>query len=259
MVGASYPDLLVPTAVLAAILVFLLVGVTAMLMLFFVRVSNWTAGLEIVIGSLLVFATSPFYSGKGNLYDLPLFFAALIAIHGYSVLIRDSIKNSIIRNRHRFRVRRLRRRISKKPENQHQDIILMYMAKRRYFRSIWKRTRQSAREAMPIVMMPLTVIAVILFLSLAGYLFGTGERIAETMVAEGEPTTVDVFSTYFLLNVKVDRVRIIAIAPRFKDLEQAEALYLGTNDGVHILYDAAARQAVLVPSGSVALQFTGST
>ena len=46
-----------------------------------------------------------------------------------------------------------------------------------------------------------------------------------------------------------------AIEPQFRPLQQAELIYLGTNAGAYVLYDGTARQAVLIPSGSVALRF----
>jgi len=61
-----------------------------------------------------------------------------------------------------------------------------------------------------------------------------------------------------LLNLQVRTVKVEAIAPQFRPLQDAQLLYLGTNAGAHVLYNRTARQTLLAPSGAVALRFDPS-
>jgi hypothetical protein len=46
---------------------------------------------------------------------------------------------------------------------------------------------------------------------------------------------------------------VIAQDPRLRSLEKAQLLYLGTHDGMQVLYDRTNKHVVLVPTGSVTL------
>jgi hypothetical protein len=48
-------------------------------------------------------------------------------------------------------------------------------------------------------------------------------------------------------------VKVTAQDPRLRSLEKAQLLYLGTHDGMQVLYDRTKKHAVLVPTGSVTL------
>jgi len=80
----------------------------------------------------------------------------------------------------------------------------------------------------------------------------TAQRAAQAQIAGRSYKTNMIYN--ILTPAAVARpVKVTAQDPRLRSLEKAQLLYLGTHDGMQVLYDRTKKHAVLVPTGSVTL------
>jgi hypothetical protein len=99
-------------------------------------------------------------------------------------------------------------------------------------------------------------LAAVLYIALGAYLSDAAQRAAHNAIDGRDKLFVGTdLPANVLLNVHVRGVRVEAIEPQFRPLQKAQLIYLGTNAGAYVLYNRTVRQAVLIPSGSVALRF----
>jgi hypothetical protein len=264
IVGVHYPFLLIPAAVVGVFVALTLVAVIAFVVPLFVMTSSRRAGRwQMKVGGLIllsVVAASAIVGaifGEGGkeeavaILTVPWIMGALFLIHGFGAWSRRSLRRRAVRSR----LRRLRRQVASAEE-----ALSAYHTEQRA-----QRRRQAARraerarvrrEARPAGLVILLWLATILYLMLGAYLTDAATRAAfnakngktDIFVGADQPANV-------LLGVHVRAVQVDAIEPQFHPLQRAELLYLGTNSGSHVLYNRTARQAVIIPSGSVALRF----
>jgi ABC-type multidrug transport system fused ATPase/permease subunit len=258
IVGVDYPTLLVPAAVAGAIMVLLLMAIAALILPLFKRWPRRAAFSQMWVGGLILLATvavatviaalyPPFPKKWGPLHLIyvPGWFGILLFAHGGSALTDTRVR--------RRRMRALRRKLP--PE----EAMIAYVAERRQRRQ-GRQARRAKRaritgDVLPAALPLLLSMVILLFIAFAAYLINAAEHAAHNVIANKTRafTRADLPASV-LLNVQARSVRVVAIAPQFRPLESTRLLYLGASDGTYVLYDRTARQAVLVPSGSVALR-----
>jgi hypothetical protein len=264
IVGVHYPSLLIPAAVVGVFVALTLVAVIAFVVPLFLMTSSRRAGRwQMKVGGLIllsVVAAAAIFgaifgdSGKEEavaLLTVPWIVGALFLIHGFGAWSRRSLRRRAVRSR----LRRLRRQVTS-PE----EALSAYHTEQRS-----QRRRQAARraerarvrqEAWPAGLVILLWLATMLYMMLGAYLTDAATRAA----FNAKNGRIDIFAgadrpANVLLGVHVRAVQVDAIEPQFRPLQRAELLYLGTNSGSHVLYNRTARQAVIIPSGSIALRF----
>ena len=158
----------------------------------------------------------------------------------------------------RGHVRRLRRKATS-PEEAH-EAVFAYLrelrAQRRRRADRQAERARARREARPAAVVLLLWFAAVLVLALGSYLYDAAHRAAQNAIDGRDQIFVGAdLPANVLLNVHVQPVQVDAIEPQFRPLRNAQMIYLGTNAGAYVLYNCTARQALLIPSGSVALRF----
>jgi hypothetical protein len=267
IVGVHYPSLLIPAAIVGVFVALTLLAVIAFVVPLFVITSSRRAGQwQMKIGGLILLSVLAAAAIVGAIFGesgkegavailtVPWIMGALFLIHGFGSWFRRSLHRRAVRSR----LRRLRRQVTS-PE----EALSAYHAEQRSQRRR-QATRRAERarvrrEARPAGLVILLWLATILYMMLGAYLTDAATRAAynaingktDIFVGADRPANV-------LLNVQVRTVQVEAIEPHFHSLQRAQLLYLGTNSGGHVLYDRTARQAVVIPSGSVALRFDSS-
>jgi hypothetical protein len=182
---------------------------------------------------------------------VPWIMGVLFLVHGFGAWSSRSLRRRAVRSR----LRRLRRQVTS-PEEALSAYHTEQRAQRRRQAARRAERARVRREARPAGLVILLWLATILYMMLGAYLTDAATRAAynaingktDIFVGADRPANV-------LLNVHVRAVQVEAIEPQFHPLQRAELLYLGTNSGSHVLYNRTARQAVIIPSGSVALRF----
>jgi hypothetical protein len=100
-------------------------------------------------------------------------------------------------------------------------------------------------------------LALVAMLSLGFFLgFGTlvlaAERDAQARIA-GQTYKTNFIYEILTPGAVTRPVEVIAQDPRLRSLETTQVLYLGSHDGMQVLYDRTKKRALLVPAGSVTL------
>lgn len=187
----------------------------------------------------------------GAVMAFPILFGALFFGNGFGAWLSRTATRRAVRSR----IRRLDK--EGRPPGQGLTAYLVEQRARRR-RKAARRARAASirREAAPSITVYLLWFAAVLLIALGGYLSDAATRAAHN-AANGK---TDIFvgadgPANVLLNVNVRTVRVEAIAPQFRLLQDAQLLYLGTNAGADVLYNRTAQQALLIPSGAVALRF----
>jgi hypothetical protein len=264
IVGVSYPSLLIPAAVLGVFVALVFLTVVAFAVPLFVITSSRRAGRwqmkvgGLILLSVLVAATilGAIFGESGSegavaALTVPWILGVLFLVHGFGAWSARSLRRHAVRSR----LRRLRQQVNS-PEEALSAYLTEQRAQRRRRAARRAERARVRREARPAGLVILLWLATVLYLMLGAYLTDAATRAAynavvgetDIFVAADRPANV-------LLNVHVRAVEVEAIEPQFRPLQTAELLYLGTNSGTHVLYNRTARQAVLIPSGSVALRF----
>jgi hypothetical protein len=262
LVGVDYPSLLIPAAVVGVFLVLTLVVVTVFLVPIFVPVSRRAAKWQMKVGGLIflsVFVTSvimgAIFGDSGEkaipILSVPWMLGGLFFGHGFGSWVGRRTRRHAVRDR----LRRLHRRAGS-PEEALAAYLVEQRARRR--RRAARRAERGGvrREAGPATVVFLLWLAAVLYIALGSYLSDAATRAAHNAVSGKTDLFVGADGlANVLLNVQVRAVQIDAIEPRFRQLQQAQLIYLGTNGGAYVLYNRTAHHAVLIPSGSVALRF----
>jgi hypothetical protein len=264
IVGVSYPSLLIPAAVLGVFVALILLAVIAFAVPLFVMTSSRRAGrwqmkvgglilLSVVVAATILGAIFGESGKEGAVAALtvPWIVGTLFLVHGFGAWSTRSLRRRAVRSR----LRRLRQHVTS-PEEAVSAYLTEQRAQRRRRAARRAERARVRREARPAGLVILLWLATVLYLMLGAYLTDAATRAAynavngktDIFVAADRPANV-------LLNVHVRAVEVEAIEPQFRPLQTAELLYLGTNSGTHVLYNRTARQAMLIPSGSVALRF----
>ncbi len=263
LVGVDYPSLFLPAAVVGVFLVLTLMAVSAFIVPFFMPISRRAAVWQMKVGGWIFLSVFVVSVAAGALLEkdnaepvgavmaLPTLFGALFFGHGFGAWFGRTATRRVLRSR----IRRLDK--ERRPPGQGVTAYLEEQRARRR-RKAARRARAASirREAAPSITVYLLWFAAVLFIALGAYLSDAATRAAhhaangrtEIFVGADGPANV-------LLNLHVRTVKVEAIAPQFRPLQDAQLLYLGTNAGAHILYNRTARQALLIPSGAVALRF----
>jgi hypothetical protein len=264
MVGADYPSLLIPTAVYAVFLMLLLVVAFAFMVppVIFtatsrrvvrwqLRVGGWILFLGLAVAEILQRVVGEGADAVVAAVMMPTLFGGVLFSYGLVAWFDRFARRAGVRGR----IWLLQRKATSPEDAREAAVGRLHTQyrRRRARRRERARIRTKALQATAGLLLGLVAL---LYITLAVYL-GAAAATAARNAIEGRS---DLFPgtnlpASVLLNVHVRPVRIDAIAPQFRPLQKAEVLYLGTNAGAYVFYDRTARQAVLVPSGSVALRF----
>jgi hypothetical protein len=263
MVGADYPSLLIPTAVYGVFLVLLLVAASAFMVPSFMptsrRVVRWQlkVGGSIFFPSFVAVVILPHVVGRSAIAALPLvplLFGLMLFALGFSVwLYRLAVRCYV-----RGRIWQLQRKAASAEEAREAAAAYLWGLRAPYRRRRARRARRARarREALPATVVLLLWLGALLYILLVAYLGIAASTAARNAIeGRGDLYPGANLPAAVLLNVHVRPVRVDAIAPQFRPLQKAQVLYLGTNGAVYVLYNRTAREAVLVPTGSVALRF----
>jgi hypothetical protein len=263
MAGISYEAIVVPAAISAFLLLLVMVsGISMVAPVFlpaFMRTPAGTARIHLKSGLLLgaVFWTWAAIRRVENESPAESFLIALgeivslvLVAAGLNVLINRATTRLWFRCLHAFRARVLHQAT--------ESVAHDYLVARR--RQKRQRTSQSrlARRAGPVVRIMLLFIAVFLVMAYIAYLDHAAEHVARSVVANKPYDGLDRYAAGILLKPTATRVAVIAADAAFRPLEKSRLLYLGRSDGAYVLYDISSRKALVVPSGSIALQFGSS-
>jgi hypothetical protein len=262
LVGVDYPSLFLPAAVVAVFVVLTLVMVSAFIVPFFMPISRRAAiwqmkvggwiFLAVIVGSVAAGALLGEDSAEsvGVVMTLPVLFGALFFGHGFGAWFGRSATRRAVRSR----IRRLDK--EHRPRGQGLTAYLEQQRDRRR-RKATRRARAASirREATPSTTVYLLWCAAVLFITLGAYLSDAAARAAHHAANGTTPFVGADLPANVLLNLHVRRVKVEAIAPQFRPLQGAQLLYLGTNAGAYVLYNRTAREALIIPSGAVALRF----
>jgi hypothetical protein len=116
-------------------------------------------------------------------------------------------------------------------------------------RAAWRRDRQAVGRTVWLVFV--AILGAGLFYAVVALTL-TAQQDAQAQIAGRKHETIWLYD--LLTPGAVARpVEVIAQDPRLRSLEKAQVLYLGTHDGMQVLYDRTKKHAVLVPGGSVTL------
>jgi hypothetical protein len=262
LVGVDYPSLFLPAAVVGVFLLMTLVAASAFIVPLFMPVSRRAALWQMKVGGLIflsVFIASVAAAvllgerradSVGAVVSLPILFGALFFAHGFAAWSG--------RTSRRRAVRRRIRRLEKKHRPPGQGLKASWEGRLPPRRKRLPRRARAVsirRETAPSVTVYLLWFAAVLFIALGAYLSDAATRAAQHATNGTAPFVGADLPANILLNLQVRTVTVEAIAPKFRPLQNAQLLYLGTNAGAHVLYNRTAQQAMLIPSGAVALRF----
>jgi hypothetical protein len=262
LVGLDYPSLFLPAAVVGVFLVLALVAATAFILPIFTPISRRAAIWEMKVGGWIFLSVFVVAMVAGAILgedrteaaiaalSLPWIFAVLFFGHGFGAWFGRMVRRQAVRSR----IRRLDK--ERRPPGQGLPAYLAEQRVRRRRKAARRaRAASTRREAATSVTVYMLWFAAVLFIVLSGYLSDAATRAAHNAASGKTPFVGADLPANMLLNVRVRTVRVEAIAPQFRPLQDAQLLYLGTNAGAHVLYNRTARQALLIPSGAVALRF----
>jgi hypothetical protein len=263
MAGISYQAIVAPAAISAFLLLLVTVGLTSLVapVLFttFIKIPVRTARLYLKSG-LLVLALfwawaiirRPEHQPPPESIFVALFlvFGLVLVVAGLNEFVDRFRTRLWFRCRHAFRTQVLHRET--------RSIAHDYLISRRRARRRRGSPRRFFRQAGLIVRILPVFIGAFLVMVYIVYLGHAAEHAAHNVVAGKPNGGLDGYAAGILVKPTAVRVTVIAADTAFHSLENSRLLYLGRSDGAYVLYDIPSEKALIVPSGSIALEFGNS-